>query len=105
MKACSPLFRMAQGAPHLPWVDLGRRSSKSFRPELYAHNMALIYIGTFIIIPSAVGVLLTGLFYARFTKWVQRSDVFSHRDDLRTGLAGSCHCYCFCIQTLGKNRL
>jgi hypothetical protein len=38
-------------------------------PELYARNMALIYIDTFIIIPSAVGVLLTGLLYAQFTKW------------------------------------
>ncbi len=38
-------------------------------PELYARNMALIYIDSFIIIPSAVGVLLTGLFYAQFTKW------------------------------------
>lgn len=38
-------------------------------PELYARNMALIYIDSFIIIPAAVGVLLTGLFYAHFTKW------------------------------------
>ena len=38
-------------------------------PELYARNIALIYIDSFIIIPSAVGVLLTGLFYAQFTKW------------------------------------
>lgn len=38
-------------------------------PELYARNMALVYIDTFIIIPSAVGVLLTGLIYAQFTKW------------------------------------
>ena len=38
-------------------------------PELYARNLALIYIDTFIIIPSALGVLLTGLVYAQFTKW------------------------------------
>ena len=38
-------------------------------PELYARNMALIYVDTFIIIPSALGVLLTGLVYAHFTKW------------------------------------
>jgi hypothetical protein len=37
--------------------------------ELYARNMALIYIDSFVIIPSAVGVLLTGLFYAQFTRW------------------------------------
>ena len=38
-------------------------------PELYARNMALIYIDSYIIIPSAVGVLLTGLLYTQFTKW------------------------------------
>lgn len=38
-------------------------------PELYARNITLIYIDTFIIIPSALGVLLTGLFYAQFTNW------------------------------------
>lgn len=38
-------------------------------PELYARNMALIYVDTFIIIPSSVGCLLTGLFYAQFTRW------------------------------------
>lgn len=38
-------------------------------PELYARNLALIYVDTFIIIPSAIGVLLTGLLYAQFTKW------------------------------------
>jgi hypothetical protein len=38
-------------------------------PELYARNMALIYIDSYIIIPSALGVLLTGLVYAQFTRW------------------------------------
>lgn len=38
-------------------------------PELYARNMALIYVDNYIIIPSALGCLLTGLFYAQFTRW------------------------------------
>jgi len=38
-------------------------------PEVYARNMALIYVDDYIIIPSALGCLLTGLFYAQFTRW------------------------------------
>ena len=38
-------------------------------PELYARNMALIFIDYYIIIPAAVGSCLTGLLYSQFTGW------------------------------------
>ena len=38
-------------------------------PELYTRNMALIYVDGFIVMPSAVGCLLTGLIYSQFTRW------------------------------------
>ena len=37
--------------------------------ELYARNMAMIYIDNYIIIPAAIGSCLTGLIYSHFTKW------------------------------------
>lgn len=38
-------------------------------PELYARNMAMIYIDNYIIIPAAIGSCLTGLLYSHLTKW------------------------------------
>lgn len=38
-------------------------------PELYARNIALIYIDNYLLVPSAIGCLLTGLLYCHFTKW------------------------------------
>lgn len=38
-------------------------------PELYARNMAMIYVDNYIILPSAIGCLLTGLIYCQMTKW------------------------------------
>jgi hypothetical protein len=38
-------------------------------PELYARNMAMIYIDNYIIIPAAIGSCLTGLIYSHLTKW------------------------------------
>ena len=38
-------------------------------PELYARNMAMIFIDNYIIIPAAVGSCLTGLLYSHLTKW------------------------------------
>lgn len=38
-------------------------------PELYARNMALVYVDNYIIIPSALGCLLTGWLYSQFTVW------------------------------------
>lgn len=38
-------------------------------PELYARNMALIFIDYYIIVPAAVGSILTGLFYSQWTHW------------------------------------
>lgn len=43
------------------WPDPG--------PELYARNMALIYVDNYILIPSAIGIFLTGLIYCQLTKW------------------------------------
>jgi hypothetical protein len=40
-----------------------------YGPELYARNMALIYIDSYILVPSAIGCLLTGLLYCHLTKW------------------------------------
>lgn len=37
--------------------------------ELYARNMAMIYIDNYIIIPAAIGSCLTGLIYSHFTNW------------------------------------
>lgn len=38
-------------------------------PEIYARNMALIYIDSYIIGPAAIGCLLTGLLYCHLTRW------------------------------------
>jgi hypothetical protein len=38
-------------------------------PELYARNMALIYIDNYIIIPAAIVSCLTGLLYSHLTRW------------------------------------
>jgi len=38
-------------------------------PELYARNMAMIYIDNYIIIPAAIGSCLTGLLYSHLTNW------------------------------------
>lgn len=38
-------------------------------PELYARNLSLIYIDNHIVIPSAVGCLVTGFVYSQFTTW------------------------------------
>ena len=38
-------------------------------PELFARNMALIYIDSYILVPSAIGCLLTGLLYCHLTRW------------------------------------
>ena len=38
-------------------------------PELYARNMALIFIDYYIIIPAAAGILITGVFYSQLTNW------------------------------------
>ncbi len=40
-----------------------------YGPELYARNTALVYIDNYILIPSAIGCLLTGLLYCYLTKW------------------------------------
>ena len=37
--------------------------------ELYARNMAMIYIDNYVIIPAAIGSGLTGLLYSHLTKW------------------------------------
>lgn len=38
-------------------------------PELYMRNLALISVDSYIIVPSAVGCLLTGLICCQFTSW------------------------------------
>ena len=38
-------------------------------PVLYARNMALIYVDSYIILPSSIGCLLTGLIYSQCTRW------------------------------------
>jgi len=38
-------------------------------PELYARNMALIYVDNYILVPSAVGSFLTGIIYCQLTRW------------------------------------
>jgi hypothetical protein len=37
--------------------------------ELYARNMAMIFIDNYIIIPAAIGSCMTGLIYSHLTKW------------------------------------
>jgi hypothetical protein len=37
--------------------------------ELYARNMAMIYIDNYVIIPAAIGSCLTGLLYSHLTNW------------------------------------
>jgi hypothetical protein len=37
--------------------------------ELYARNMALIYVDSYIIIPAAAGCFLTGILYSQLTRW------------------------------------
>jgi hypothetical protein len=38
-------------------------------PELFARNLALIYVDDYIMMPSALGCLITGLVYAQLTTW------------------------------------
>ena len=38
-------------------------------PELYTRNISLIYIDNYVIIPAAIGCLLTGLIHSHMTKW------------------------------------
>jgi len=38
-------------------------------PELYARNIALIYIDNYVIFPSVIGCFMTGLAYSQFTRW------------------------------------
>ena len=38
-------------------------------PELHARNLALLYVDTYILMPSAVGCLLSGLLYCQLSKW------------------------------------
>ncbi|MEN8135476.1 MAG: hypothetical protein ABFS18_08075 [Thermodesulfobacteriota bacterium] len=40
-----------------------------YGPELYARNMALIYIDNYILVPSAIGSMLTGFLYCQLTRW------------------------------------
>ena len=37
--------------------------------EIYARNMAMIFIDNYIIIPAAIGSCLTGLIYSHLTRW------------------------------------
>jgi hypothetical protein len=37
--------------------------------ELYARNLALLYVDSYILVPSALGCLLTGLLYCHLTSW------------------------------------
>jgi len=38
-------------------------------PELYARNLALLYVDNWILVPSALGCLVTGLLYCHLTRW------------------------------------
>jgi len=37
--------------------------------ELYARNVALLYVDNYILMPSAIGCLLSGLFYCHLSNW------------------------------------
>jgi len=38
-------------------------------PELYARNLALLYVDNYILVPSAIGCMVTGLLYCHLTRW------------------------------------
>ena len=38
-------------------------------PELYGRNIAMIYVDNYIIMPAAIGCMVTGLIYAQLTNW------------------------------------
>lgn len=37
--------------------------------ELYARNLALLYVDSYILVPSAIGCMVTGLLYCHLTRW------------------------------------
>lgn len=39
------------------------------RPELYARNLALLYVDNYVLLPSAAGCLVTGLLYCYLSRW------------------------------------
>lgn len=38
-------------------------------PELHARNLVLLYVDNYVLVPSAIGCMLTGLLYCHLTKW------------------------------------